>query len=203
MVAGPTGCGKTQFTGKFVRHAADLMVPAPVKIIWIYGQYQSAYDEFKGFVDFKDGLDALDDLPTVKSVPTLLILDDVMDEADARVTKLFTKGSHHLNLSVMFLVQNLFNTANKEHRTISLNAHYVVLFKNPRDARQIEHLANQMYPGKTRFLREAFADAASSPYAYILLDLKQTTPDRLRVRTDIFRKATSGGVVGDLVYVPK
>ena len=29
-----------------------------------------------------------------------------MSEADDRVTKLFTKGSHHRNISVMFIVQN-------------------------------------------------------------------------------------------------
>ena len=37
------------------------------------------------------------------------------------------------------LVQNLF-PKNKETRTISLNAHYMVVFKNPRDKSQISHL---------------------------------------------------------------
>jgi hypothetical protein len=40
-----------------------------------------------------------------------------MDEADQRVASLFTKKSHHRNISVMYIVQNLFH-----HRTISLNA---------------------------------------------------------------------------------
>ena len=47
--------------------------------------------------------------------------------------------------SVMYIVQNLFHRG-KHHRTISLNAHYMVLFKNPRYVSQIMALAHQMYP---------------------------------------------------------
>ena len=61
-----------------------------------------------------------------------------MSEADDRVTKLFTKECHHRNISVMFIVQNLFGKK-KEQRTISLNSHYLVVFKNPRDASQMTH----------------------------------------------------------------
>jgi UDP-N-acetyl-D-mannosaminuronic acid transferase (WecB/TagA/CpsF family) len=45
----------------------------------------------------------------------------------------------------MCIVQNLFHRG-KHHRTISLNAHYMVLFKNQRDVSQIMALAHQMYP---------------------------------------------------------
>jgi hypothetical protein len=50
----------------------------------------------------------------------------------AAAASLFTKKSHHRNISVMYIEQNLFHKG-KNHRTISLNAHYMVLFKNPRD----------------------------------------------------------------------
>ena len=69
-----------------------------------------------------------------------------MTETDKSVSNLFTKGSHHRNLSVLHLVQNVFDK-NKHTRTISLNTHYLVIFKNPQDASQITHLAKQMYPG--------------------------------------------------------
>ena len=35
-------------------------------------------------------------------------------------------------------------------RNISLNIHYIILFKNPRDSQQISTLARQMYPGNSR-----------------------------------------------------
>lgn len=69
------------------------------------------------------------------------------------MTTLFTKGSHHMKLSVIFIVQNLFDNA-KEMRTINVNTSYFVLLKNPRDKSQIEYLGKQMLPGKKGFLRD-------------------------------------------------
>ena len=72
-------------------------------------------------------------------------------------------------------MQNLFPKY-KESRTISLNSQYIVVFKNQRDVSQMTTLAKQMYPGRVKFVQEAFADATSTPYGYILVDLKQDTP---------------------------
>ena len=51
---------------------------------------------------------------------------------DKRIVNLFTRDSHHHNLSVIYIVQNLFHQG-KGSRSISLNSYYLVLFKNPRD----------------------------------------------------------------------
>ena len=71
---------------------------------------------------------------------------------------------------------------------MSLNAQYMVIFKNPRDAAQISHLGRQMFPSRngSKFLSEAFVDATSRPYGYLFIDLKADTDERLRVRTNIF-----------------
>ena len=37
----------------------------------------------------------------------------------------------------------------------------MVVFKNPRDASQMSHLARQMYPGRVKFVQEAFKDVTS------------------------------------------
>jgi hypothetical protein len=116
---------------------------------------------------------------------TLLIIDDLMSETDGRVTDIFTKGSHHKDASVIYISQNLYNK-NRENRTINLNTHYLVLFKNPRDVTQVTHLGRQMFPDRIKYFREAFSDATTRPYGYLLVDLKTTTPDALRLRTDIF-----------------
>jgi hypothetical protein len=56
---------------------------------------------------FQQGLPDLDNLdPREKH---LIILNDLMDETDQRVASLFTKKSHHKNISVMYIVQNLFH----------------------------------------------------------------------------------------------
>lgn len=193
LIAGPTGSGKTVFVRKFLTHLPNMVVPTPEEIIWCYGEWQPVYENMKG-VHFIEGLPDMDQWRGDRR--RLVVLDDLMSETDDRVTKLFTKGSHHRNISVMYIVQNLFGK-NKEQRTISLNSHYIVLFKNPRDGSQITNLAKQMYPGRVSYVQESFKDATSSPHGYLLFDLRQETPDQLRLRGDIFPDQTQ------VVYVPK
>jgi len=117
--------------------------------------------------------------------PILLILDDLMAETNLDVANLFTKGSHHRNISVLYLTQNLFHS-NKHMRTISLNSHYIILFKSPRDANQFTILARQMYPTSSKFAQEAYRDATERPFGYIFIDLKPQQDERYRLRTNIF-----------------
>ena len=69
---------------------------------------------------------------------------------------------------------------------MSLNCHYLVLFKSPRDSSQINHLAKQMFPGHVKYMQESFQDATSRPYGYLLCDLKTERPTDFRLRTNIF-----------------
>ena len=82
----------------------------------------------------------------------LIVSDDQMIYAskDKRIVNLFTLCSHHRNVSVIYIVQNLFHKG-KGSRSISLNSPYLVLLKNPRDKLQILILAKQMYPGQADF----------------------------------------------------
>jgi len=44
-----------------------------------------------------------------ENVPTLIVLDDVMDSAySTKVRELVTKGSHHRNIGLPRITQNLF-----------------------------------------------------------------------------------------------
>ena len=77
----------------------------------------------------------------------ILVFDDLMTEAkcDQRIADLFTKGSHHRNISVVYLTQNLFPQG-KACRDIILNTQYMVLFNNPIDRQQVATLARRIYP---------------------------------------------------------
>jgi len=108
-----------------------------------------------------------------------------MQETNETVANIFTKGSHHRNVSVIFLAQNIF-PQNKFSGTMSLNAHYMVLFKNPRDASQFANPARQMYPKTSKFAVEAYKDATKEAYSYLLVDLRQEQDEYLRLRTNIF-----------------
>ena len=151
VIAGPTGSGQSMFVRCFVHNIKHMMTPKPDRILRCHGEYQTLYGTVKG-IEFQQGLPDLDNLdPRDKH---LIILDDLMDETDQMVASLFTKKSHHRNISVMYIVQNLFH-----HRAISLNAHYMVLFQNLTDVSQIMALAHQMYPRRTELFLEAFARA--------------------------------------------
>lgn len=130
--------------------------------------------------------------------PRLVIVDDMMRESNEQVVDLFTKHSHHMGLSVIFITQNIFHKG-KGMRDISLNSHYIVVYKSPRDRGQFATLARQICPGKTAYVNEAFEDATKKPYGYLLLDLTQTMPDELRYRTNIFPDDEPSNVI----YVPK
>ncbi|KAK3742545.1 hypothetical protein QZH41_005611 [Actinostola sp. cb2023] len=70
-------------------------------------------------------------------------------------------------------------------RTLSLNAAYLVLFKNPRDKLQITTLGKQMYPGKTDQFLHKYEAAVQRPYGYLFVDLKPNTPEECRLRTNV------------------
>lgn len=201
IVAASTGSGKTYFVKRLLENADSMIYPTPTKIIWCYGQYQQAYVELSQsmpHVQFMEGFP--EDLKATidPNENNLIVLDDLMSEVsnDVQVANLFTKGSHHMNLSVIFLSQNLFHQG-KQMRTMSLNSHYFVLFRNPRDASQITHLAKQMFPNNPKYLQESYGDATREPYSYLLIDLKPQTPDEYRLRTKIFPGETP------IVYLPK
>ena len=93
---------------------------------------------------------------------------------DKRIADLFTRGSHHRNLSVIYIVQNIFHQG-KEIRNISLNAHYNVLFKSPRDKQQVSTLARQVSPRRVQKFIRSYKKATSRRHGYLTLDLKPTT----------------------------
>ena len=99
----------------------------------------------------------------------LLIIEDIMHEMNEVVAKLFTKGTYCRSTSVLQLTQNIFHQ-NKHYRTVSLNADYMVLFKNVRDASQITNLVKQMYPGDAKYLRGIYEDVKNRHYGYLLID---------------------------------
>ena len=65
-------------------------------------------------VEFHDGLPDLNDFDSKSRI--LLVLDDLMTSTDDRVVDLFTKISHHINPSVVYLTQIYFTKTNNRER---------------------------------------------------------------------------------------
>jgi len=179
VVAGPTGSGKSEWVLRLIDHANERIEPPPSRIWYCYGEFHPTFNNYRQ-IRFHERLPDMSDTVFDGSESTLLILDDLMSDTNQLVANVLTKISHHRNVT-----QNLFDE-NKYARTISLNAHYLVLFKNARDATQFARLARQMYPIASKFAIEACKDATSAPYGYLLIDLKPEQDERCRLRTNIF-----------------
>lgn len=185
MVAGSTGSGKTRLVREILHHFDKISnLNRPIRVIWCYGMYQELYrvpidgavanvTYVKGFPETTDSCD-------------VLVLDDLQSTAgdDKRLADLFTRYSHHRNVSVFFVVQNLF-LQSKHMRTVSLNSHYLILLSSRRDRGQVSRLATQLFPGETKYFLSAYKSALSRDYGYIVIDLTPTTREEYRLKTNI------------------
>ena len=125
LISGLTSSGKTSL----VEEILEKPLVTPQYILWLYAEEQPLYHALKN-VTFHQGIP--DDLEERfnPQYSSLLIIDDLIQmiqmiqgSSDPRITRLFSVGSSHRNLSIIFIVHNLFDKG-KEMRTISLNTHY-------------------------------------------------------------------------------
>jgi len=186
MMAGPSQSGKTTLLVNILKNNEILITPNPNRIVYCYKIYDKqivqALSELQ--VEFNQGLPTLETFD--KNISNLIILDDLMEQVvkDREMQDLFTVNSHHSNISVFFLTQNLFTQA-KFSRTISLNCQYLILMNNPRDKQQIYTLGRQMYPTNPNYLVECYQDATRINYGYLFLDMSPSGDDKFRVQSNI------------------
>ena len=113
MVAGMTGSGKTVWIQSHLQQAETVIDQPPERIVWCYSQWQLAYKQLLMMIptiEFVKGIPESLENDSYLDVNkrSLIVIDDQMFEAgkDNRIVSLFTKGSHHRNLSVIYIVQN-------------------------------------------------------------------------------------------------
>ena len=184
VISGPSSSGKTYFVRNLITHSSQLFKEKINHFHWFFGIVPPKPTIpkvilHKGLEDgWSDNIKPLD----------FVVIDDLFMESaqNMELTNAFTRLSHHRPCTLVYITQNLFQKS-KDARTRSLNTHYLVLMKNPRDKTQISSLARQMYPGDCGFLTDAFNDlTAKNPFSYMLIDFRQQTPEYLRVRSGIF-----------------
>ena len=190
MVTGPSGSGKTEWTRKLL--LTSLIHPPPERILWCFGQWQPLYEDLQKripWIEFVHGIPDYLNSPQFINPGNwnLIIFDDLMTEAkcDQRIADLFTKGSHHRIISIVYLTQNVFPQG-KACRDIALNTQYLVFFNNPIDRQQVATLARRIYPSTSAMFMKRFEEATSRPFGYLVIDLKSSTSEQGRLQTDIF-----------------
>ena len=103
IVAAATGSGKTEFVLRLLRYRQALLDPPVNRVIYSYERYKSKFNGIEG-VEFVKGFD----YTLRRGDNTLLIIDDQMSVKESDLVRLFTVDSHHLNVSVIYITQNLF-----------------------------------------------------------------------------------------------
>ena len=185
IVAGSSSSGKTTLVTRIVNHLPHLTTPEitkPIRVLWCTGSFARPPP-----IPNKDvAVTVRTGAPPEDPECDVIVVDDQMtDMADSKsMSDLFTKHSHHRNISIIFILQNLF-VQGKHMRNITLNAHYIFLTKSRRDLNQVKRLGQQVFGNSTFFFNAYKKCVLERDYGYILLDLSPNTDERFRVRSNI------------------
>jgi len=182
VIAGPSLSGKTVFTRHLIANDS-IMFNSPFKYKYWFSAYKPKEEEKIQDVHYEVGVpDSFDHLQP----DSVVVLDDLMNDiaSNKAVTNLITRGVHHRRLCVIILTQNLYQEGG-HNRTRNLNTHYLIMFKNPRNAQQIASISHQMFPGQKDHLVKVYETATKMAHGYLLIDLCQTTDDALRLRAHV------------------
>lgn len=201
QIVGMSSSGKTWLALGIALHRNCVYNQKIDKCIFLYNQYQQKFDDVKKRdpnIIFTNSIDELEQY--IESGESLLVIFDdfllqMCSELNEYMNYFFVQRSHHANLSTIVLQQVLYA---KNGRTMNLNTHYLILFKQTKDARQIYFLGQQMLPENSKFLYNAYKMATQDAlYSYFVIDSHPATPDYARFRNSVF-------VNNDLVFfLPK
>lgn len=190
FIAGASGSGKTTFVRQMLENIDSICQEIPEKIILVYSVWQAEYDNIRnrGLVDIfiQDDAELENKVNDhINKRPLLLIFDDLIASNNLSwISVLYMVQGRHNNVSSVFISQRMF--INDQHlRNISANSSYLILFKNPRNSRDISELAKQMTPGKT-VLKDIFAAATQEPYSYLFMCLTQTCKPEVKYLSHLF-----------------
>ena len=167
LLASASGVRKTFWIFRLIEHRDEIFTQKIERILYFYEVWQPLFEEYNGCVEFFQGAPSVETLKSPER--KLVVVDDLMNSNIELITKIFTVYSHHHNFSVLFTAQNIFN---KQICEISLNAKFVVLFKNCRDLRQIECFLRQAFPSKFKSVFQAYINETRAPNSYLFFDFR-------------------------------
>lgn len=205
IIAGGTGSGKTILTRSLLEHHKSVFTEMPVmpKVVWCYGIEQGTHKIPipNILLHYNEGM--IDGEFLRKCNPDVLVIDDMMSEKsnDQFVHNLFTKISHHMRITVIFITQNLYE---KGQCKMKRNAHYLFLMRNPSDKSQLSILGRQLYPrmkSQLDHFYESYDDATSVKFGYLLIDVSPNSDENLKLKTNIIPDVNGRSNI--IVYQPK
>ena len=141
-------CGKTKFVLRILKE--HIVKPFPTPILWVLLEWQPNYEQARAFypyIEFVGGWTDKLNARLRQDEKNLLIIDEQMAKAgDSKtLSNLFTKGAHPTNFTAIYLIKNVYNKT-KSQRTVSVNTHYIMVFRNERNASPLISKCTQAMP---------------------------------------------------------
>lgn len=117
LIAGASRSGKTTLVTQLMKNRHIMFSPPPEKTYWFYTMESSvaSIQPILPDIKFRDGVPTEETIDSIIKAgrPKLVIMDDMQDIIDNKthltmLMNILTKKSHHGNLSLIFIAQNLF-----------------------------------------------------------------------------------------------
>jgi hypothetical protein len=100
IVEGPSSCSKSTFVIRQLECKGQLC-DVFTNIVWYHSENNAPH-----YLKSATFVKGVPDIENLENVPTLIVLDDLMDSAySTNVSQLFTKVSHHRNISLVLITQ--------------------------------------------------------------------------------------------------
>lgn len=213
--SGPSQVGKSYFISQIVKFRQDICTENFERIIYCNSNcyahknqlFIKSLQEHFPKLEVHQGIPNLNELQlTFNNIPTLLLIDDLMDEIlnSINMVRLVTSEVHNFNISVVFTLQNYFANG-KYGRTLIRNCHYRVFFYNQVEQLELRNISSQIanapnfFAANFQFLQRKFPMEKSH---YLLIDgHSQSENMGLFCRTHIFPPFPKGTVT-PIIFFP-
>ena len=169
LICGASQTGKTRFVFEMIRNRNEIFTECPEKIYYIYSQNQQIFDDYKHCVHFTQDLSILDELPENENV--LVIIDDMQDEIrdSKKVQHLFTKGSHHLKINFILILQNLFAQGNI-YVNLRYNSNYYIITEHCSNYSSLECFIRRFIGKNIAYFEKSYKDMIKQDWGTLLID---------------------------------
>lgn len=196
IVCGSSQAGKSTFTLRLLGHP-ELFDQPISQIYWFHGisAVNLPNDPRIRTIPGLPDQESLQYISQGGNAHRIVVIDDLLIESLANkdvLAKLWTKTSHHCNMTMILLSQSLFEIP----RIVRNNSHYIILFKALADRLNVSNLGRQLFPGEQSYFMASFNNATDKNYGYLVINTHpRENNSYLRLCTDLF------GVTK--VYLPK